>query len=807
LSGSLLVDDFEVNLPASGKIPEVRTQWDSFSSALQLSFNAINLQGANLRHGSTSAEFDASASLQHGHLTSESFLNLNANLQGVDLAFLQAVAGYNYPISGKADVLVKSNSKLSDLQAAGQTHITNATVYGEPIQQMDSNFRVAHGEIALSDLHLVHDASITTGSASYNPANRTFTLDLAGNNFDLAGISQLQWSRLPLDGHADFILQASGTAVAPIINADIHAHALTFDGELFGEVDLHAVTESGNLRLTADTNLAKGSVVASGNIRLSNDHSADISFRIDQIDPDALWRGYFGNQLTGHSAATGTATLRGPLFQPGKWVFAGDLSHLSIDVENVKLHNQDPVRFVIGDQALRVSQLHMLGEGTDLTTHGSVLFSGDLDFTADGRLDLKLLNAFDSNLTASGLATVNMTLGGTFDDPLPQGRIQFTNGSMVYASLPSGLNELNGSLVFTRDHVSIEALNARTGGGGITLKGDATYSNRQLNFNLTASGKDVRLRYPPGVSSTADAELHWVGSRSASSITGDITINKIAVTPGFDFSSYLERSRQGSTLTVANSPLYNVKLDVHVQTAPELQMRTAIARLSGDADLRLRGSAARPALLGRVDILEGQATFHGTRFTLERGDITFANPVSIEPQLNLQASTHVRNYDLSITVSGTTERGLNLNYRSEPPLPKSDIIALLALGRTGDESAQLQEQSGQSAFTDQATALILDQALNSTVSSRFQRLFGASNIKIDPQGLTTETNPTGRGPQVTIEQEFANNLSLTYSTNVAQSSQQIIEGEYYFNRNLSVVGTRDQNGVVSFDIRVRRRKK
>jgi translocation and assembly module TamB len=258
---------------------------------------------------------------------------------------------------------------------------------------------------------------------------------------------------------------------------------------------------------------------------------------------------------------------------------------------------------------------------------------------------------------------------------------------------------------------------------------------------------------------------------------------------------------------VANSALYNVKLDIRVQTAPELQMRTAIARLSGDADLRLRGSLARPAILGRVDILEGQATFHGTRYTLERGDINFTNPVSIEPQLNLQASTHVRNYDLNITVTGTPDHGLNLNYRSEPPLPKSDIIALLALGRTGDESTQLQQQSGQTLFTDQATALILNQALDSTVSSRFQRLFGASNIKIDPQGLTTETNPTGRGPQVTIEQEFANNLSLTYSTNVAQSSQQIIQGEYYINRNVSVVGTRDQNGVVSFDVQVRRRKK
>jgi translocation and assembly module TamB len=308
------------------------------------------------------------------------------------------------------------------------------------------------------------------------------------------------------------------------------------------------------------------------------------------------------------------------------------------------------------------------------------------------------------------------------------------------------------------------------------------------------------------VSSTANAELHWVGTRSASTVSGDILVTKLAVTPGFDFGSYLERSRQAASITSANSRLYNVKLDVAIRTAPELQMKTAVARLSGDADLRLRGSLASPSVLGRADILEGDATFNGIKFRLERGDITFANPVAIEPQVNLQATTHVRNYDLDITVTGTPDR-LAVNYRSEPPLPKSDIIALLALGRTSEESEQLQQQSGQTPFTDEASALIINQAINSTVSSRLQKIFGVSRIKIDPQGLTTETNPTARGPQITVDQQFANNISLTYSTNVSQSSQQIIQGEYFFTRNISAVGTRDYNGVVSFDVRIRRRKK
>jgi translocation and assembly module TamB len=300
--------------------------------------------------------------------------------------------------------------------------------------------------------------------------------------------------------------------------------------------------------------------------------------------------------------------------------------------------------------------------------------------------------------------------------------------------------------------------------------------------------------------------VHWQGTPAGSTVSGEIFVTKLAVTPGFDFSSYLERSRQIGSIAPPNSPLNKIKLDLHVQTAPELQMKTAVARLSGDADLRLRGSLARPSVLGRADILEGEATFNGMKFSLERGDITFANPVAIEPQVNLQASTHVRNYDLNITVTGTPER-LAVNYRSEPPLPKSDIIALLALGRTSEQSEELQQQSGQTLFTEEASTMILNEAINSTVSSRIQKLFGASRLKIDPQGLTTETNPTARGPQVTLEQQFANNVSLTYSTNVSQSTQQIIQGQYFFTRSVSVVGTRDQNGVVSFDLRIRRQKK
>jgi translocation and assembly module TamB len=808
IAGTLVAQDFDFTLPATSRTAQQQVHWDSLSANVQYSSRSMTLRNGSLHRDETSAEFEVSSQLQRGEFTDDSPFTARVHLQNIDVASTAALAGYDYPVTGKADLFLQLSGTRARPQAQGQIHATNASFYGESITQFDADVRLVEGETALSNIRLSHDDSIITGSAAYNPATRVFNVDLAGKNFDLARIPRLNFGRLSVEGRGDFTLQAFGTPASPVISGALHVRDLTLDKELSGQLDLDAVSKGNDLHLTGHSNLLHGGVSLDGTVQMGANYPVRMSVGMEGLDLDALWRTYLRGQLTGHSAVTGTVTVQGPLRDPNKWSLDGNLTDVSVDVEYAKLRNQGAVRFAYAQQLLQMEQMHFVGEGTDLTARGSVQFGGtrDINLTADGNVDLKLLHSIDPDITASGTMSMNMTVGGTIDEPSPQGGLQLRNGFVSYAGLPSGLSEMNGSLAFTRDRIFIEKLTAKTGGGTLDLKGEATSYNRQLNFNLTAVGKEVRLRYPPGVSSTADAELHWVGTRASSTISGDILVTKLAVTPNFDFSTYLERTRQIGTITPANSPLYNVKLDIHVQTAPELQMKTAVARLSGDADLRLRGTAARPTVLGRADILEGEATFNGTKFRLERGDITFADPVTIKPQVNLQASSHVRNYDLNITVTGTPDR-LLVNYRSEPPLPQSDIIALLALGRTNAESQQLQQQSGPNPFTDAASTLIINQAINSTVSSRIQKLFGASRIKIDPQGLTTETNPTGRGPQVTIEQQFANNVSLTYSTNVSQSSQQIIQGEYFFTRNISAVGTRDQNGVVSFDVRIRRQKK
>jgi translocation and assembly module TamB len=398
-----------------------------------------------------------------------------------------------------------------------------------------------------------------------------------------------------------------------------------------------------------------------------------------------------------------------------------------------------------------------------------------------------------------------VAIGGTFAHPAVQGRLQVTKGAIAYRDLPSALSDINGSLVFNQDRLQIETLTAHVGGGLVSFGGYATAYNRQVNFDLSLRSQDMRLRYPPGVSSVTNADLHFTGTPFSSTLSGDILVTKLAVTPGFDFGAYLESSAQAAALPQTNPLLNRIRLDVHIVTTPELQMQTAVVRLSGDADLHLQGTAAKPVLLGRADVIEGQLYFNGTKYRMERGDITFSNPVTTTPVLDLQASTRVREYDITVNLNGEFDK-LNMRYVSDPPLSTADIISLLAVGQTQQESGQLQ-QTGQSAYTQQATSAVLAEALNAALNSRSRSLLGISHIKIDPQGLNTETSPTTTTPAVTIEQQVKDNLTLTYTTNVSQTSQQIIQAEYNVSRNVSILGIRDYNGVVSFEVRIRKRRK
>ena len=823
VSGNLEVYDFDTTLPATVQVSARAIHWDAVTSVVQYSSDHFSAHNGSLIHGHATAHFDASAILAEGAFPETTPFTLHFELRNADVTEAAQLAGIPQRFAGTLNMTGTVSGTRSNPHGDGRLEVRNGVAYGVAIPALKTDLRLSEGELQFNNIDATaYDASLTGSAAiSISNANSTsvpssnaawkheFRLNLSGRNLALSRLPRVQASQFAADGVADFMLQVSGTPDQPSIEGHVHLKDLAFDHERAGDFYVDAVTQGRQLEIKAHSEFDKADLSIQGSVGLEHDFPADLKLDFHHLDADALLRIYLAGKITGHSSVEGTLQLRGPLRTPRELKAVAELQTFSLNVGHVQVQSAEPIRLEVADQILRVDNLHLAGSGTDFTAHGQAHLAGskELDVRVDGTVNMALWQSLNPKILARGTVGVNLNATGTLSRPVLQGRLEVKNTFVSHNDFPSGLSDLNGVLLFDRDRIEIEKLTGTTGGGTIALTGSATYQNGvyQLDFGATATG--VRLRYPPGVSSTANADLRLTGTTNAALLSGNVLVTKLAVTPGFDFGAYIEKSRQTIVFAQTDSLQSHLKLDVHVVTTPELQMQTAIARLSGNADLRVRGTAERPAILGRVEVLEGEVTFNGTKYKLERGDVTFANPAKTQPVIDLQATTRVRDYDITVQFRGdaSVANGLKITWQSEPQLPQADVIALLALGRTQEESAAV-ASTGSFGFGGDASNLLINQALNSLVNSRLQRLFGASRVKIDPQGLASDTAVV-RGPQVTVEQQVANNLTLTYSTNIEVSNQQIIQVEYNITRNISIVALRDWNGVVSFDFKIRRRKK
>jgi translocation and assembly module TamB len=778
---------------------------------LQASANNLSLRTATLRREDGTVTINGTVGLSSWALYPDSPLRAHVSMHNANAEELGSFAGYDHELTGKLSGEVQLTGTRRQPQGQGNVTLLNPVIRNVPFDSGSSSFALNGNQLAIRELRLERGGAQMTGTGAYDLGSKSFHMNMRGSGFDLAWFAPLERLPVKLAGKMDLTAEASGTASAPEITADLRLRNLSLDGEPQGDFLLSVRSNSDVAHVTGHSEFKNSELQLDGEVRLREQWPSHINLHLLRVDLDPLLAVYARSQAIHNSTASGDVVLDGPLRDPAGLNLSGALNDLEANAGSTNVHNDGPIRFALSGGTLKVDPFKLAGDNATFSGNGFVQLKGErnVDFQGEGKIGLQLLQAYDPDISSSGAVSGELQVTGTLDAPLLRGSVQIQDGAISDINVPSALSDINGKLVLNQNQVTIENLDAHVGGGTISFTGQANLSGKQLNFDVDANAGSVRLRYPPGVSSTANASLHWTGSSSGSVLSGDILVTKLGFTPGFDFGAYLERAAAVSSLPQTDPLLNRIRLDLHLTTTPELQMQTSVIRLQGSADLRVRGSAAKPIMLGRADVFEGEAYFNGTKYRLERGGVTFSNAAVTTPFVDLEAVTRVRDYDVTLSLNGDISRpnGLKVNYRSDPPLPSADIIALLAFGQTTQESAELQ-QTNQSAFSQQASNAMLAAALNATLSNRAQRLFGNSRIKIDPQGLESETSTTTQyGPAVTIEQQVKSNITLSYTTDVSQTAQQVIRAEYNISKNVSIVAIRDQNGVVSFDVKIRRRKR
>jgi translocation and assembly module TamB len=412
-----------------------------------------------------------------------------------------------------------------------------------------------------------------------------------------------------------------------------------------------------------------------------------------------------------------------------------------------------------------------------------------------GSVNLQLAQLFDPDVRSSGELRLHINSTGASDGPDVDGQIEIVDANIASNDFPAGLQHANGTLTVTKDRINVSKFQGSIGGGTVTAQGGIAY-RPNVQFDLGLAAKGVRILYPQGMRESVAANLRLSGSTETAVLGGSVNLTDLSFTPAFDLSNFLSQLSGGMAAPPSQGFSQNLQLNLAVHSTNDVNLVSRALSVGGSANLQVRGTAATPVILGRVNLSSGDIILNGNRFVLNGGTVQFVNPSETEPVLNLTLTTSIQQYNINLRFNGPVNQ-LRTEYSSNPALPSADIINLLAFGQTTEAS------TANATPANQAAESLVASQVSSQVTSRISKIAGISQLSISP--VLAGSNSQGpAGANITIQQRVTGNLFITFSSNVASTQSQTIQGQYQVSPKVAVSATRDPNGGFAVDTLIKK---
>jgi len=814
--------------------------FDRFTTTLSASPETIAATRFTLARGATEATGDVTATARDGKFD-DATLAGQFTARNIDLAEMMKEAGGTVAVTGTASATVRAAGSVQQPEAEVTLDVQKPTAFGEQADRIRGVVHVSRGGLEISNGTAEDGPGRVQFSGTYRLAANDWKTGaaefrVATQNLPSARIEALSKIQPPVEARLTGDVRAEGRVASggfalSSASGNLSAQSVTVDHQVVGDFSLTAETRGADVSIDAKGKVEDSTFEGQGSWRLEGDQPGTANIRVARMNIDSLHRlAMLGGAapheaqpdlplegfVEGHAAVTlalrrprdfhADVTLDAVQFNPKP----GQALRLGVQPQDIVLKNNQPVVIAIDSKQATVRSGRFSGRDTEIEVGGTVPFAagGGADLSIQGKLNLIALQLLNPNLLAKGNATVHATVRGSLTDPSLNGTLMLNDASLFMNDVPTGLDHANGSVVFDRRRATIEnRLTASINGGdvaGTVSFGGFLEFGTSLTYRLQAETKQVRFRGIEDLSVTGEAKLALNGTSDASTLSGTVTLLRAAFTPRADLGRLLaSMARPSASPATPSDYLKGMQFDVQIQSSPDFELQTALTRdVEASVELRLRGSPLRPVMLGTISVNQGEIQVLGNKYTIDRGDIRFLNPVKIEPIFDLVLETRAKGHTVTVSFSGTADK-FTPNYSSDPPLQPSEIIALIAVGRDPSQygSTSAQSSSSSASFLEAGGGLV-SQAVSEQLTSKVQRFFGASHVKVDPTTTGIDNSVQAR---LTFEQEISKDITMTYITNLNYTAEQIVRLEWSLNRNWSAVAVRDANGLFGIDFQYRKR--
>jgi autotransporter translocation and assembly factor TamB len=288
---------------------------------------------------------------------------------------------------------------------------------------------------------------------------------------------------------------------------------------------------------------------------------------------------------------------------------------------------------------------------------------------------------------------LDVDVSGTIGRPVFSGAgdMKINVARFKNATIPA-LRNFNARLNFARDALTLERFGGDLAGGPFTMSGRVTFPKlTQPTLDLQLKANSVLVARNDTLTARADADVKVTGPLMTATVSGNVAmtnshfLKNIDLIPiGLPGRPAPEPPSSRPEISLPEPPFRDWKFDVVIKTKDPVLIRGNLATGGAVADLKLTGTGLRPELQGVVRMENVEATLPFSRLQVSYGFLYFDPSDSMNPRVELQGTSVIRDYTVRVYVYGTLLAPEAI-FTSEPPLAQEEIISLIATGATRAE--------------------------------------------------------------------------------------------------------------------------
>ncbi|MBA4371637.1 MAG: hypothetical protein C0402_02110 [Thermodesulfovibrio sp.] len=671
----------------------------------------------------------------------------------------------------------------------GEAVVKNGTLYGVAYDSGSFGWKYQGEGINLAPVKIQKGKSILSGSLLIDPEG-TFLLSASSEKLYLSDLVPR-----PVRGEALFSLKAEGSGTMEKHRVVLTAEMV--EGRLrdrpMGSGTVAAVITDRELVFNAALLNNKVTVSGKGKIKsdfpweakvdiLSGRYDTVISAFLKEVPDDLIL------------SMNGSIALRGDRNQV---TATSALKQLNLSMYGYSFTNDHEIKLELRNRHLAFDHVTMRGGNAQVKMNGSLDIGKSYNLAIEGTSALSPFKSLSTKIgVIKGDAEFTLEITGDWEKPSVNGGISLTNGALSLKDYSYRISALNGYLYLDNDRVVLEKLTGKLGGGDIDLTGILYLKKFAISrFFVEAAMSNISASVSSDFTVNFNGNLLYKGTPEDQIISGDVSINRARYRERIEWKSWLLRTKQVDKVRSEISNLDKAQLNIRVLGRDNIRVDNNIARAEVTADMLLRGTVYRPALFGRLESKEGTVYFRNNEFRILHASADFADPNRLNAVIAIAAETIVKGYKIKMNLEGRMNQ-FAMSLSSDPVLKEMDILALLTLGQTGGQLKGLEGGVGAGEATSFVTGKLQD-----VVEERLRSITGLDRFQVDPH-VSKSTGTVE--PRVTVSKRLmGDKMFVTYTSSAGSSEEQIIKLEYFLNRNVSLIGIRDERGIIGADVKFR----